>query len=80
MGGSVGGVDSAAAAVKITAEAAYKCTNKGSEGHFTSVGKDRGQRSPQKLTQRRNNQSRSGRGCVGLKRIQGNTTISRNNA
>eukprot|EP00956_Cyclotella_meneghiniana_P017924 scaffold29529_cov36-Cyclotella_meneghiniana.AAC.1 len=79
-GGGGGGVDSSATAVKITAEAAYKCTNEGSEGHFTSVGKDRGRRSPQKLTQRRNNQSGSGWGCVGLKRIQDNTTISRNNA
>eukprot|EP00956_Cyclotella_meneghiniana_P030714 scaffold78169_cov50-Cyclotella_meneghiniana.AAC.4 len=46
--GGVGGVDSAVIAVKIIAGAAHKCTNDGSEGHFTSVEKDRGQRCPQK--------------------------------
>eukprot|EP00956_Cyclotella_meneghiniana_P006133 scaffold8000_cov61-Cyclotella_meneghiniana.AAC.3 len=46
--GGAGSGDSAAVAVTIIAEAAHKCTNDGSEGHFTSVGKDRGQRCPQK--------------------------------
>ena len=46
--GGVDGVDSVVIGVKITAGAAHKCTNDGSEGHFTSVGMDRGIRGPQK--------------------------------
>eukprot|EP00956_Cyclotella_meneghiniana_P012314 scaffold17507_cov37-Cyclotella_meneghiniana.AAC.1 len=39
-GGGVGGIYSAVVAVTITAEAAHECTDDGSDGHFTSVGKD----------------------------------------
>eukprot|EP00956_Cyclotella_meneghiniana_P040214 scaffold189568_cov36-Cyclotella_meneghiniana.AAC.1 len=45
--GGAGGVNSAAVAVTITAEAAEHRTNDDTRGHFTSVGKDRGQRGPQ---------------------------------
>eukprot|EP00956_Cyclotella_meneghiniana_P006851 scaffold9215_cov44-Cyclotella_meneghiniana.AAC.1 len=60
--GGVGGVDSAAAAVKITAKAAHKWTDDASEGHFTSVGKDRGQRGHTNPHKSHNNQSGCGRG------------------
>ena len=50
-GGGVGGIDSAATAVTITAEAIDKCKNDGSRVHFASVGKDRGQRGPHQPTQ-----------------------------
>eukprot|EP00956_Cyclotella_meneghiniana_P021566 scaffold39436_cov40-Cyclotella_meneghiniana.AAC.1 len=52
-GGGVGGIDSAATAVTITAKAIDKCKNKNDvmKTHFTSVGEDRGQRGPQKYTQ-----------------------------
>eukprot|EP00956_Cyclotella_meneghiniana_P000277 scaffold328_cov35-Cyclotella_meneghiniana.AAC.1 len=46
--GSVSGIDSAAIAVTITAEAAEHQTNDDAMRHFTSVGKDRGQQFPQK--------------------------------
>eukprot|EP00956_Cyclotella_meneghiniana_P040897 scaffold208654_cov73-Cyclotella_meneghiniana.AAC.1 len=50
-GGGVGGIDSAATAVTISAEAIDKCTNNVTKTHFTSVGKERGQRGPHQPTQ-----------------------------
>ena len=50
-GGGVGGIDSAATTVTITAEAIDKCTNDVKKTHFTSVGKDRGHKRPHQPTQ-----------------------------
>ena len=64
-GGGVGGVDSDAITVAITAEAADKWTDDGSDRLFTSEPKARAKRGPKKQHKTHNNQSGCGRGVSG---------------
>eukprot|EP00956_Cyclotella_meneghiniana_P007558 scaffold10202_cov38-Cyclotella_meneghiniana.AAC.2 len=68
-GGGVRGVDSAATAVKITAKAEDKCPADLQEWFFTYGRNDRGWRGHTNHTKPHNNQSGSGRGNVGWRRM-----------
>eukprot|EP00956_Cyclotella_meneghiniana_P007536 scaffold10181_cov66-Cyclotella_meneghiniana.AAC.3 len=72
-GGGVVGADQATICSKITAETAHKWANDGTEGYFTSAGKDRGQRAERPTTTTQNHTSinrEAGRGMRGSETVK----------